>query len=179
MHYYYYYYYYYSLYYFYFSSLDSLVVLYNALVRPKPEYASVVWNNLTLTDSNKLESMQGKFASLCHYRFPQFVIPRNYDLILNCLNFRTLYSRRRHLDALFLINIFKSKINCHSIMDTVGIRVSTRQIRDFSTFSVSSPLRHSPSVRCGSAANDICRLLDIFGKDTVSFEDTFCVRESD
>jgi hypothetical protein len=27
-------------------------------------------------------------------------------------------------------------------MDTVGIRVPTRQIRDFSTFSVSSALRH-------------------------------------
>jgi hypothetical protein len=118
------------------------------------------------------------FANLCHYRFLQFVIPRNYDLILNCLNFRTLYSRR-HLDALFLINIFKSKINCHSIMDTVGIRVPTRQIRDFSTFSISSGLRHSPSVRCASAANETCRLLDIFGKDTVSFEDTFCARESD
>jgi hypothetical protein len=64
-------------------------------------------------------------------------------------------------------------------MDTVGIRVPTRQIRYFSTFSVSNALRHSPSVRCASAANDICILLDIFGKDTVSFEDTFCVRESD
>jgi hypothetical protein len=63
-------------------------------------------------------------------------------------------------------------------MDTVGIRVPTRQI-DVSTFSVSSALRHSPSARCASAANDICRLLDIFRKDTVSFEDTFCVRESD
>jgi hypothetical protein len=63
-------------------------------------------------------------------------------------------------------------------MDTVGIRVPTRKIRDFSTFSVSNALRHSPSVRCTSAANDICRLLDI-GKDTVSFEGTFCVRESD
>jgi hypothetical protein len=64
-------------------------------------------------------------------------------------------------------------------MDTVVIRVPTRQIRDFSTFSVSSAMRHSPSVRCASAANDIYRLLDIFGKDTVSFEDIFCVRESD
>jgi hypothetical protein len=62
---------------------------------------------------------------------------------------------------------------------TVGIRVPTRQIRDFSTSSVSSALRHSPSARCASAANDICKLLDIFHKDTVFFEDTFCVRESD
>jgi hypothetical protein len=95
---------------------------------------------------------------LC-YRFYQFGIFRNYNLILSRLNFRTLYSRRRHLDALFLINAFKGKINCHSIMDTIGIRVSTRQIRVFLTFTVSGALRHSPSATCVIAANDICRFL--------------------
>jgi hypothetical protein len=49
-------------------------------------------------------------------------------------------------------------------MDTVGIRVPTRQIREFSTFSVSSALRNSPSAMCVIAANEICRFLDIFGK---------------
>jgi hypothetical protein len=62
-------------------------------------------------------------------------------------------------------------------MDTVGIRVSTRQIRKFSTFSVSSALRNSPSGRCVIAANEICRFLDIFGKNIVSFKDTFSILE--
>jgi hypothetical protein len=45
-----------------FSSLDSLVVLYNALDRSKLEYALVTMNHFTLTDSNKLKSIQRKFA---------------------------------------------------------------------------------------------------------------------
>jgi hypothetical protein len=64
--------------------------------------------------------------------FFKFGIKRDYDLILSHLNFRTLYCRR-HFDALFLVNAFKGKTNCHSIMDTVGIRVPTRHIREFST----------------------------------------------
>jgi hypothetical protein len=63
-------------------------------------------------------------------------------------------------------------------MDTVGIRVPTRQIREFPTFCVSSALRHTPSARCVIAANDICRFLGIFSKNIVSFEDTFSLRES-
>jgi hypothetical protein len=38
-------------------------------------------------------------------------------------------------------------------MDTVGVRVPTRQIREFYTFNVSGTLRNSPSARCVIAAN--------------------------
>jgi hypothetical protein len=41
-----------------FSSLNSLVTLYNALIKSKPEYAPVVWDNLTLMDSTKMENIQ-------------------------------------------------------------------------------------------------------------------------
>jgi hypothetical protein len=76
-----------------------------------------------------------------------------------------------------LINVFKAKINGHSIMDNVGIRVSTRQIKEFSTFSVSNELRHSPSVRCVIAANDRWRFLDVLSK-TMSPLRTLSIRES-
>jgi hypothetical protein len=67
-----------------FYSLDSLLVLYVSLFRSKLEYAFIAWNNLTTTDSNKLEStsIQKKFALLYHRRFYQFDFLRNYDLIL-------------------------------------------------------------------------------------------------
>jgi hypothetical protein len=111
-----------------FSSLDSLVVLYIALIRSKPEYASIVWNKLTSTDSNKIENIQTKSENLCYYLLFQFGILRNNVLILSYLHFRTLYFRRQHLDAFILIDFLKGKVNSHSIMDTVSIRVPARQI---------------------------------------------------
>jgi hypothetical protein len=69
------------------------------------EYASVAWNSVTITDSNKLEHLQRKFASLCYKRFFQDMEYR-YDIILEKLNLQTLHIRRRHIDALFSINAF-------------------------------------------------------------------------
>jgi hypothetical protein len=74
--------------------LHWLIVLHIALIRSKLEYGSVVWNNLTLTDSNMLENVQGKSAIYCSlYRFYQSDIPCNCDLILNSLSSSTFRSR--------------------------------------------------------------------------------------
>jgi hypothetical protein len=52
-----------------FSTLVSLLMLCFTLVRSKLEYTSVAWNSLTITDSNKLQRIQRKFAALCHSRY--------------------------------------------------------------------------------------------------------------
>jgi hypothetical protein len=87
------------------------------------------------------------------------------------LNIYTLHSRRKHLDALFLINVFINKISCSSIFDSVNLRVPSRRTRDFSTFVVNHNFKVSPSVRCVSAANDICKETDIFNKDKITLVD--------
>jgi hypothetical protein len=71
---------------------------------------------------------------------------------------------RQKLEALFLINVFRNKTDCCPIMDTVGLRVPTQQIRHFSVFNVSNGSRLSPSTRCVTTANSICKSLDVFNK---------------
>jgi hypothetical protein len=52
-----------------FSSLDSLIVLCNALIRSKQEYASVAFNNLKLTACNKIENIKCQFVLLFFFQF--------------------------------------------------------------------------------------------------------------
>jgi hypothetical protein len=61
-------------------------MLYFALVRSKLEYDSVAWNSATITDSNKLERMQRKFATLCHKFFFQDV-EYHYDIYIGKIKF--------------------------------------------------------------------------------------------
>jgi hypothetical protein len=55
----------------------------------------------------------------------------HYDKLLERLNLPTLHNRRRHFDALFLINVFNGTKYCPSALETDGIHVPTRNIRNF------------------------------------------------
>jgi hypothetical protein len=134
-------------------------MLYFALVKSKLKYASVAWNSVTFANSKRLERVQRKFAALCQNRFLQDVEYR-YDTLLEKLNLQTLHIRRRHLDAAFLINVFRGTKYCPSVLETVGIRVPTRNIRNFTMFNCSS--NHCPSARRVSAANAVCKFTDNF-----------------
>jgi hypothetical protein len=92
--------------------------------------------------------------------------------MLNYLYSKTVYSRGQNLDALFLVKAFKNKIGC-SLMVTVGFRVPTKQIRDFSIFNDNNASKLSPSTNCVTSADRVCRSLDVFIKHTISLEDTF------
>jgi hypothetical protein len=109
------------------------------------------------------------FAALyLRHLFPQ--VDYSYDLALEQLKLHTLHKRRYHLDALFLTQVYRGSKFCPSVLETVGLRILVRYIRDFSMFSVCSSSKNCPSARCASAANVVCRDVDIFGTKTLSLK---------
>ncbi|PNF38213.1 hypothetical protein B7P43_G13470 [Cryptotermes secundus] len=118
-----------------FSSLECLYVRYFTLVRPKLEYASVVWNSITSTDANKLERIQQKFASVCFYRlFPR--ISYTYTYALEKLSLQSLRKRRHHLDAYFFIQVYRGFKSCSSLLENISLRVPPSNLRGFPWFGV-------------------------------------------
>jgi hypothetical protein len=116
-----------------------------------------------LTPINSGEYKQ--FAALSQITFFQDV-EYHYDNILEKLHLQTLHIRRRHFDALSLINAFSGTKYCPSLLETVGIRVTTRNIRNFTMFSCS--FSHCRSARCVSTSNAVCKSTDSFTKSYYS-----------
>jgi hypothetical protein len=81
-----------------------------------------------------------------------------------------LYLRRRHLDALFLINAFVNKITCPFILKIVGLRVPSKIITDQSMFTTHHCAKASPSTRFVKEATVVCSKIDIFNHQGMSLK---------
>jgi hypothetical protein len=71
------------------------------------------------------------------------------------------------LDALFLTEISFGLKFYPSVLEIIGLRVPARYIRDFVLFNVCSSRKNCPSARCASAANVVCKDVDVFGAGNV------------
>jgi hypothetical protein len=70
------------------------------------------------------------------------------------------------MHSFLLKSYFGFKV-CPSVLEIVGLRVPTRYIRGFALFSVCSSSKNCPSARCASAANVVCRDVDVFGAGNI------------
>jgi hypothetical protein len=150
-----------------FSTLDSLLILYLTLVRPRLEHASTVWKSITSTNAKQLERILRNFVALCQNRFftHDNVI---YENFLHFPNFRALHDRRLQLDALYSIFLYLRLKCCPSLLDITGIRVLSRNFSNSSLFTATS--KNYPSARYVSVANHLCKDVDIIRKPITSLK---------
>jgi hypothetical protein len=123
-------------------------------------------NNNTYTRTSYIRHYHIIIADLCFNRFfPP--VQYSYFLALVELKLHTLFIRRHRLDALFLTQVYFGLKFCPSVLEIVGLRVPARYIRDFALFNVCSSSTNCPFARCASAANVVCRDVDVIGTRNV------------
>jgi hypothetical protein len=71
--------------------------------------------------------------------------------------------KRYRLDALFLTQIYIGFKFCPFVLEIVGLGIPARYMRDIALFSVCSSTKNCPSARRASAADVVCKDVDVFG----------------
>jgi hypothetical protein len=69
----------------------------------------------------------------------------------------------------FITDLCNGSKYCHTLLQTVDLRVTNRNFRDLSLFTVDFKSRNCPSPRCAPAAKVIASDIDIFIGRSVSF----------
>lgn len=93
-----------------FKNPDSMVVLYNSLVRSRLEYCSTVWSPFYEKYNKSIERVQRKFTRMYCFKFG--LTKCEYDGRLKFMKMHSLESRRLENDEITLYKIM------HNIVDT-------------------------------------------------------------
>ncbi len=112
-------------------SVRALITVYVSFVRPKLEYASIIWNSVGRVKSDKLETVQRDF-----FKYISFIDNSNYRNVTyedNCKSFilPSLSKRRSYFDLLFLFKSVNNVFNCQPFFNLHIRGRNTRQSRTF------------------------------------------------
>lgn len=147
-------------------SIESLKILYCALIRPYLEYNSVIWNPHYKIHIHSLESVQHKFLRIINFRMGSTVETISYKKINSSLGLTTLENRRIINDLVFFQNIVCSFLDCNDLVNSVNYRVPTYNTRATNNFfyphSSTNYFRNSPLIRLHRTANECLTDIDIF-----------------
>ena len=114
-----------------FQNICTLRTLYLTMVRPKLEYASVVWSPYCTQAKSRLEALQRRYLKYLHYRkhgeYPQVGISQEY---LQCeFLIPSLEYRRKLSDLTFITNLINGRIDDTCLLSQLQILVHRTNAR--------------------------------------------------
>ena len=103
--------------------MEVLKSLYVSLVRSQLEYCTQVWSNTSLSNKNRIESIQRRFTKL--------IAPRDlsYDERCNRMNFMTLENRINIFMIMFCFDVIEGNVQSSEILSKFNFFCSPRQFR--------------------------------------------------
>lgn len=161
-----------------FKQSQTIILLYNALVRSCLEYCCVVWNPHYKKYIERIERIQKKFLKILSYRYNARSL-KNYSDRLAHFNMTSLEDRRRFLDLIFLYKIVNGVFDCPQILREITFNIPFKRPRPgkFKPFylrrTYSKLGRNSPLNRLCERYNSLIssnKKIDIFGDTLTQFK---------
>lgn len=135
---------------------DTLIRLFNAFVRSRLEYASLIWSPSYAVHINELESVLRKFLKFLAHRedgvYPEIGYPQ--DLLLQRFGLSSLERRRQYYSVTFLFKVVNSLVNCTEISRRLVFNTHRTGARHPTTFYL--PLANTRSQQ-SSPLYTMCR----------------------
>lgn len=134
-----------------FNNVAMLKILYCALVRPKLEYAAIIWSPHYNIYRDQIERVQHKFLLLATWRMgcQMNYTCHYYRDLLSTLNLIPL-SNRRVMSSFFVYKFFNGLLDCPEILSLVNLHSPVRNLRQFLTFRMNNHRTNYGSNSCTS-----------------------------
>jgi hypothetical protein len=151
-----------------FKTSNSVISIFNAIIRSKLEYASLIWSPHHQSQIDTMEKIQKKLVKALFYRklIPNSPEVYNYQDCCNLLHIDTLEKRRTFNDIKFILNSFADNIDTESFIHYFNIHVPPRRTRSQQIFCESASRtdmgKHSVFNRIVSSFNSFVPDIDIF-----------------
>ena len=148
-------------------SIDTIRILYCALVRSNLEYAAVVWSPQYCNYSDMIERVQWKFLRFAAYKCGIRMENYHRSDMLTRLNLCSLEQRRLTYDMCYVFKLINGLIDCPQLVSLVQLNVPSRSLRRVELFSIpfhsTNYGMHSPVERTLRVFNTYKDQLTIFG----------------
>lgn len=159
-----------------FRNPQSVITLYNSLVRSKLEYGAVIWDPHYVKYIDSVESVQKKFLRMLSFKCGLHGCLQSYDDRLRFFNFDTLLLRRQMSELICLYKIIHNCLDAPQCLNQISISVPSRHsLRSYSTFHLNS---YNNNVAYYNPIARMCRLyncvedsdVDIFDNNLLPYK---------
>lgn len=153
-------------------SCDTLIRLFNAYIRSRLEYASIIWSPTYAIYVNELERVQRKFLKFMAFKqdgsYP--VVGYCHELLLQRFGTSSLERRRHYHSTMFLYKLLNNQIDCVDIVKRIPFATRRPEARHQSPFYL--PFARTRAQQ-SSPLFSMCRNYDIV-RDQIDIFNSSC-----